>query len=498
LSTRKNKSKRQNSAAAAAHRRRQKPKTNPPPNREAAQLKNARGWAGTAARWIVGTAAGALLVTVLLNVPPYSWLDGAASKDQVNELHRDTERAQGILRPDEELPDDYRDALRRQLKGGLAELVQKAAGEVAENRLEDARATLEYASALAITPQEKVSTALDLGVVYEGLGRIADSIEQHDYALSQARSMTDKVAAARTLGSVAIHKKSIGQWETARQLYSDAIVIFRTYGEAEDEAKTEHNIAMLAMDMGDSELALARIEAAYTINTRLGRAEGQVKNLVIKGYFLRALDRKPEALENYLTAMSLSLESQNAFGYMSAASAVSGIQRELEDYEGSITTARVLLDYAERNRLVLIQIDALGLLGLASLQSGQLDDAYEYHSRAEALAAANKLREQQSIALFELGDVRLRQNNLDDAQLTYERSRQIASDLNNRFVQVEANMGLAYVSFRRENYREAFGYACAASGLEPMVTMQVLKISTFMALVAMPGLSCSKGSVITK
>ncbi len=140
-----------------------------------------------------------------------------------------------------------------------------AAGQMALQLGEAAEAQLLLREALsnaAHEPQSRVmvSALSHLGWAAEALGNHKDSIAHHQHAIAAARDAKDDWALGLALNNFAVTLGRSGDWERARPLFQESLLLGRRVGEPRAIALSAHNLSELAFELGELETAYGLAE----------------------------------------------------------------------------------------------------------------------------------------------------------------------------------------------------------------------------------------------
>jgi len=196
---------------------------------------------------------------------------------------------------------------------------------------------------------------------------------------------------AKALHANALFSGVRGYHEQAISLYHLSLIIYRQLGEQSAIARGCSNLAMIAMEDGDYELAGVYLQESLAIARRLG--DPLVLSNIIQRLGVVALQ-----LGNYAEAESLSRESLR-------------IRQQLNEPRWVASSMTVL--------------------GGVLLQQGRHDEAHQLASEALAIARTINFRERIGVALQLLGEIAYSQRDYPLAASLYRQSLRLRQEMGN-------------------------------------------------------------------
>ncbi|UCG22601.1 MAG: tetratricopeptide repeat protein [Chloroflexota bacterium] len=229
-----------------------------------------------------------------------------------------------------------------------------------------------------------------------------------------------------------------GQAAAALAIFQQMSV--RRLGEAESRA-----LALLRAELyeltGEVEKGLTELEATEWSADSMVTADA----LLLRGHFLNALGRAPDALQTYEEGMS----------------ALVHLLRQLARfrYQGSITHVQQRQMKEAWKEARLAQYEAEHLQGLVQDEQGQFDEAYLYYQRALALARSVKHEPGIAKSSRELAVLLSRQAKLEEARNYAEEASAYYEHTGDRFGLETMHNVLAAIYFQAGQYEKAIEIA---------------------------------------
>ncbi|MCP5095463.1 MAG: tetratricopeptide repeat protein [Chloroflexi bacterium] len=262
--------------------------------------------------------------------------------------------------------------------------------------------------------QTEASAYLCWGRALLRRGHYEESRAQFNKALFKATGKLKLIEADghRNLGVIGV---DLGQYETAKSQYEEALKIYRDLNDKAGESQTINNLGVLSWNQGEYIEAQTYYQAALKAYRSMGYRKGELMVLTNLGSLFMA------------------------YG----------------DYTNSITYNQSALYIGRETGVRLGQCYALLNLGLTYYDLHDDINAYEMSMQALQIAQEMGALRFQGYAWMNLGHVLLLQKELDRAHNAYQQAFVIWHELEQQNLEIEARAGLANVNLALGNTTDA-------------------------------------------
>ena len=157
-------------------------------------------------------------------------------------------------------------------------------------------------------PDQEATLYVNLGAVYDVLGKKPEALDYYRQALAIRREVGDRRGEGVTLYNLGRVYNSLGQKPEALDYFQQALVISREVGDRGREGRTLSNLGRVYDSLGKKSEALDYYQQALVISREVGDRRGEGVTLNNLGLVYNSLGQKPEALDYYQQALAISCE----------------------------------------------------------------------------------------------------------------------------------------------------------------------------------------------
>ncbi|MBN1992010.1 MAG: tetratricopeptide repeat protein [Anaerolineae bacterium] len=208
-------------------------------------------------------------------------------------------------------------------------------------------------------------------------------------------------------------------YNTCEELCQQALDLCQQTGYLEGEADTQKLLGSVANRLFDIPQSFKYYNRAKTLYARLDKLQGQAAVLMNMGILSVSLGRYEEGGHAFAQAHQLFEQLQDVRGQMLSTLNLSAVALYQEDYPAAKSAAQASLNLARQLQTVHIEANALGNLGEAERELGEIDQAITHLQTALALRRSMETRPVDTVNdLCQLALAYLRQNNPAAAQQT--------------------------------------------------------------------------------
>jgi tetratricopeptide (TPR) repeat protein len=287
-----------------------------------------------------------------------------------------------------------------------------------------------------------------LGLSHSSLGDYQRAIELYTQALTIYRDTDNRDGESAVLGNLGNCFTSLGDYQQAIELHTQSLAICRDTGSRDGESAALGNLGLCYSSLGDYQQAIELHTQALTIDRDTGNRDFEAADLGNLGSCHSSLGDYQQAIELHSQCLAICRDTGNrdyeagTLGNLgSCYSSLGDYQRAIELYTQALTIAR---EIGGRDR----ESSALRNLGSCYSSLGDYQQAIELHTQALAICRDTGNRDYEAGTLSGLG---LCYSSLGDYQRAielYTQSLAIAQDTGNRDGESAAlgNLGLCYSS----------------------------------------------------
>ncbi|WP_255513393.1 leucine-rich repeat domain-containing protein [Tychonema sp. LEGE 07203] len=160
----------------------------------------------------------------------------------------------------------------------------------------------------------------NIGAVYYALGEKQQAIDYYNQVLSIIREMgdrpeasinlnnlssDDRTAEATTLNNIGLAYNDLGEKQTAKEYFNQALPLFRAAGDRAREATALTNIGLVYNDLGNQQQALEYYKQALHLRREAGDRQQEALTLNNTGVSYSELGKKQKAAEYFNQALRL-------------------------------------------------------------------------------------------------------------------------------------------------------------------------------------------------
>jgi DNA-binding NtrC family response regulator/tetratricopeptide (TPR) repeat protein len=289
-----------------------------------------------------------------------------------------------------------------------------------------------------------------------GLSRFADCREHAERVLRMADEGGDLSLSAAALNQLGRTAYREGELQRARDLYEQALVLYRRLGEEACAARVRNNLGLIHKNLCEWESAVAHLSGALESFRHLGRFADTGPVLLNLGIVHQKSGDWPRADECYRGAEEVFLQVSDHLHLSRVAIGrgnIARLQRRFVDAEGVLLGA---LERARSHDNRREEVLALEFLGELDMDRGRPENALaRYH---DALALAERVAPEGD-AVVEIerrrAEVLCVMQRFDDAEQACERARLLARRIQDRLEQAITHRVSGEISWGRGRRDEA-------------------------------------------
>jgi CHAT domain-containing protein/tetratricopeptide (TPR) repeat protein len=248
-------------------------------------------------------------------------------------------------------------------------------------------------------------TLNSIGIVYRAMGEMQKALEKHNEALPISRALGDRRGEASALNSIGVVYWSLGEMQKALENYNEALPIIRAAGDRRGEATILYSIGIVYRAMGEMQKALEKYYEALPIFRALGDRIRGALMLDSIGTVYQSLGEPQKALENHNEALSIIRAAGDRRGEVQTLNNIGAVygelgepQKALEKFNETLPIVRALGDRRG-------EAQALNNIGQVYQALGEPQKALEKFNEALPLRRAVSDRRGEAVTLNNIGQV---------------------------------------------------------------------------------------------
>jgi tetratricopeptide (TPR) repeat protein len=260
-------------------------------------------------------------------------------------------------------------------------------------------------------------------------GEFEEARDHYSQVLEIIPSEEKSQAEAATLGNLGLVARNLGEYEQAREYHDKSLAIRREISDRAGEATSLNNLGLVAQSFGEYEQAREYHEKSLAIKREIGDRAGEATSLGNLGAVAQSLGKYEQAREYHEESLAIEREIGDRAGEATSLNNLGAVAQSLGEYE----QAR---EYYEETLAIQREIgdragEATSLDGLGSVagQQGNYETAEQRHR--EALAISDEIGDRASVATqqFNIGVEAQQQDEFERALAWFRKSRQTRGDL---------------------------------------------------------------------
>lgn len=294
-----------------------------------------------------------------------------------------------------------------------------------------------------------------LGVIYEQLGKLEESLKYHENALAIKRKANDPAGQANTLNNMGMLELKIRNYSRAENLLNDALKIQERADDKKAVAQTEMNLGLIQLLMGNSQKALTIFDKAAKTSKSTNDIETFAKTLLNRGKARIALGDYSEAQIDFQEAFKNADKVRDPQFRMEAQWRLGQALAEQGAFQEANKSLEDALKLDERFSNKEARANILSVMALTARDSGQFDKAH--HSINEALSLFKQSRNSrgEAEALNSIGGIYLLQGRYPEAVGKYQEAAQLAGRCGEKRIESRTLHNLAGVYMDSGDFDQA-------------------------------------------
>jgi adenylate cyclase len=305
--------------------------------------------------------------------------------------------------------------------------------------------------------------ALLWGEYYEAISEYERAQQALQQALDLARSHRDAEGEARCLARLGLIAWSQGNYETAEQVYTEALA---SIGEEEryrdEEAEIRRGLGLVYRQQGKYEEAEAQFQRNLALNRLLNNRPGEARSLNMLGileFYRRNMDA---ALTYYRQAQQIYEAVGDLAGVASCLFSIGQGASTSGDYAEAEILLQQALQIYERINDGWWQLFTWNELGVLYLVVGEYTKAQQCLVQGLELSRARGVDSGEAYLLCNLGQVQRELGNLSQAEASLQAALQLAQAQSDVQLEAICYSDLALVSLSTANYSDTLERALAS------------------------------------
>ena len=277
-----------------------------------------------------------------------------------------------------------------------------------------------------------------LGTCHLSLGEYERAIELHTQALAIARDIGNRQNEGAALGNLGHYRSSLGEYERAIDLYTQALAIFRDIGDRQGEGAALGNLGHCRSSLGEYERAIELHTQALAIFRDTGDRQNEDITLGNLGSCRYRLGEYERAIELHTQALAIARDIGDRGGEGAALGSLGLCRYDLGEYERAIDlytqALAIARDIGDRGG----EGTRLGNLGLCRSSLGEYERAIDLYTQALAIVRDIGDRQGEGAALGSLGLCRSSLGEYERAIELHTQALAIARDIGDRYGEATA------------------------------------------------------------
>ncbi|MCW5978729.1 MAG: tetratricopeptide repeat protein [Bryobacteraceae bacterium] len=279
--------------------------------------------------------------------------------------------------------------------------------------------------------------------------------ELYQQALPLYRAIGDRQGEANGIKSLGDVAGMQDRYEEARELYQQALPLYRAIGDRLGEANAIKSLGDVARMQARYEEAGELYQQALPLYRAIGERLGEANAIQSLGDVARMQARYEEAGELYQQALLLYRAIGDRQGEANAIKSLGDVARMQDRYEeaGELYQQALPLYRAIGDRLG--EANAIQSLGDVARMQDRYEEARELYQQALPLYRAIGARLGEANAIQSLGDVAMRQDRYEEARELYQQALPLSRAIGDRLGEANAIQSLGDVAMSQDRYEEA-------------------------------------------
>ncbi|RIK44620.1 MAG: hypothetical protein DCC55_01775 [Chloroflexi bacterium] len=306
-------------------------------------------------------------------------------------------------------------------------------------------------------------TALLWGEYYEAISEYEAAQQAVQQALDLARARRDTEGVARCLARLGLIAWSQGDYDTAEQVYTEALASIRQEERFRDEeAEIRRGLGLVYRQQGKYEEAEDQFQRNLALNRLLSNRPGEARALNMLGileFYRRNMDA---ALTYYRQAQQIYEAVGDLAGVASCLFSIGQGASTIGDYAEAEILLQQALQIYERINDRWWQLFTWNELGVLYLVVGEYTKAQQCLVQGLELSRARGVDSGEAYLLCNLGQVQRELGNLSQAEASLQAALQLAQAQSDVQLEAICYSDLALVSLSTANYSDAIERALAS------------------------------------
>jgi len=296
----------------------------------------------------------------------------------------------------------------------------------------------------------------NIGAGHYGAGRLDSAAVYYERSRQLAFATGDFLTAANALNVLATLSRDAADLPRAGSLYLQALDMHERVGAVRAAGYDHHNLGLLALTLGDLDVARLELETAIDLSRQTGHMDDAADHLSSLADVLMAGGEYAEAEATLLRALTIDQEIRNRLGEAGVRHSLGLLAMTRGDYAGAVRELGEARDiYLEMDRAantVSVQADlARARAATGDLQRGT-DELSDARRRAESESLGASVRADLALAS---GDLDLALNEYELARQDYAEAERLYRRLSDYAGIAAAQHGQAFVHLYQADYDEA-------------------------------------------
>ncbi|KAA3665370.1 MAG: hypothetical protein DWQ04_00915 [Chloroflexi bacterium] len=260
-----------------------------------------------------------------------------------------------------------------------------------------------------------------LGDVYRHLGEITQAVDFYKQSLAIAKDIGDKTRVERILNSMGLVYLESGEAKEAVTLFQQAFEIAREISDRVGESEVLANMGDLYRSLDYFDRATDQYNRALTIAQDINDRRKEIRNLLSLGdLYFEDLDNAGEGQIFYLAALEAVQDTGDLTQEMHTFMKLGTTNIELGDFMQTASLGKKTVELARENGMLLIEREALEMVGAAYEAWGDAGRAAEYYERSLAISEGLEETEARLTLMGKLALLYRRTNQRKQAVETYQ------------------------------------------------------------------------------
>ena len=243
----------------------------------------------------------------------------------------------------------------------------------------------------------------NLGTCHRSLGEYERAIDLHTQALAIARDTGNRQNECAALGNLGLCHSRRGEYERAIDLYTQSLAIARDTGDRQNEGAALGNLGTCRSNLGEYERAIDLHAQALAIARDIGNRQNECAALGSLGICRSSLGEYERAIDLHAQALAIARDIGDRQGEGAELGSLGTCRSSLGEYERAIDLYTQALAIARDTGDRQGECAALGSLGICRSSLGEYERAIDLYTQALAIARDTGDRQGEATALDYLG-----------------------------------------------------------------------------------------------